>query len=284
MLEVIASLFGYVLNYIYGFIQNYGLAIILFTILLKVIMLPITIWQQKSMKKSAKIQQEVSKLQVKYKNDQEKLNQEVMSLYKREHSNPLSGCLGSILQFIIFISVFYLVSRPLTYMKKIDKDVINNYQQEVIQEGEKASYPEIKIIAEKSSQDENVNINMGFLGLNLSKVPSQNWNDITVFIIPVLYVIVTFVNIKISTNMTNKKKEKEDNNKTKDENGDAMESMQGMTKSMNYLMPIMSVAIALIAPLGLSLYWLVSNILQLVERLVIDKVFDKKKEEKEVAE
>ena len=277
MLEGIASLFGYVLNYVYGFVQNYGLAIIIFTILLKVVMLPITIWQQKSMKKSAKIQQEMSKLQVKYKNDQEKLNQEVMQLYKREKTNPLSGCLGSILQFIIFISVFYLVSRPLTYMKKIDKDVINNYQQEITQEGERLSYPEIKIIAEKASEDENVNINMNFLGLDLSKVPSQNWADVTVFIIPALYVIVTFINIKISTNLTKAKlnNDKDVDDKPKDEKDEAMESM---TKSMNYMMPIMSVAIALIAPLGLSLYWLVSNVLQLAERFLIEKIFNKKEE------
>lgn len=296
----IANLFGYVLNFIYNFVQNYGLAIILFSVLLKICMLPITIKQQKSMKKSQQLQGELNKLQVKYKNNPELLQQETMALYKREKVSPFSGCLGSILQLVIFLSVFYLVSRPLTYMKKVNPEVISNYQQEISESGQKSNYQEIQIIELKSEEDETVKLNMGFLGLNLSKVPMQNWQDFRVFIIPLLYVVTTFLNIKITTSMnTTKKKEEEskeektdsksDSDKNSDEEDkntkkendtaeDQLESMQEMTKSMNYMMPIMSVAIALIAPLGLSLYWLVSNILQLIERIVITK-FSKDEEQ-----
>lgn len=284
----IASLFGYVLNFLYNLVQNYGLAIIIFTLLLKIILLPLSIKQQKAMKKNTKIQEEMQKLQVKYKNDPQMLNQEVMQLYKREKVSPFSGCLSSILQFVIFISVFYLVSRPLTYMKKVDPEVIKNYTTEMTESGESSSYPEIKIIETKSKDDENVNINMDFLGLDLSKVPMQNYKDVKVFIIPALYVLLTFVNIKIMNNMT-KKKDKSSSvdakalEKGKDdeveEEENEMESMQNMTNSMNWMIPIMSVAVALIAPLGLSLYWLVSNILQLGERLVLDLISNKKEKE-----
>ena len=125
-MSAIANLFGYVLNWLYNLVQNYGVAIILFSVLLKVVMLPLSIKQQKSMKKSAKVQEEVNKLQVKFRNNPEMLNKEIMDLYKREKVSPFSGCLSSILQFIIFISVFYLVSRPLTYMKKVDPKLIND--------------------------------------------------------------------------------------------------------------------------------------------------------------
>ena len=292
----IANLFGYVLNFLYEWVQNYGWAMILFSVLLQLILLPLSIKQQKSMKKSAKIQQEMKKLQVKYKNNPELLNQEVMGLYKKEKVSPFSGCLSSIIQLILFLSVFYLVSRPLTYMLKVDPTVIQNYEQEITESGETSSYPEMKIIEEKATEDESVYINMDFLGLDLSKVPMQNLSDIKVLIIPIIYVITTFVNIKLITNMNKTKeqreKEKEDKKRKKQKNAltdgkqeesmeEQLESMQQMTNSMNYMMPIMSIAIALIAPLGLSLYWLVKNILQLGERLLLNKVLKDKEEVKE---
>ena len=291
-MDYIANFFGYILNFLYDFVQNYGLAIILFSVLLKIVMLPITIKQQKSMKKSQELQGEIQKLQKKYKNNQELLQQKTMALYKREKISPFSGCLATILQLVIFLSVFYLVSRPLTYMKKIDPQVISDYEQQISENQEnKSNYKEIQIIELYSNEDDRVNLNMNFLGLDLSKVPTQNWQDFRVFIIPVLYVITTFVNMRISTNMANKdKKDKdaENNDKSKgkgkdDDNKeetveDQLEGMQGMTKSMSYMMPIMSVGIALIAPLGLSLYWFVSNVLQLVERIAINKFSDSNKE------
>lgn len=292
----LANLFGYVLNFLYEWVQNYGWAMILFSVLLQLILLPLSIKQQKSMKKSAKIQQEMKKLQVKYKNNPELLNQEVMGLYKKEKVSPFSGCLSSIIQLILFLSVFYLVSRPLTYMLKVDPTVIQNYEQEITQSGETSSYPEMKIIEEKAAEDESVYINMDFLGLDLSKVPMQNLSDIKVLIIPIIYVITTFVNIKLITNMNKTKEqreeEKEDKKRKKQKNAltdgkqeesmeEQLESMQQMTNSMNYMMPIMSIAIALIAPLGLSLYWLVKNILQLGERVLLNKVLKDKEEVKE---
>ena len=292
----LANLFGYVLNFLYEWVQNYGWAMILFSVLLQLILLPLSIKQQKSMKKSAKIQQEMKKLQVMYKNNPELLNQEVMGLYKKEKVSPFSGCLSSIIQLILFLSVFYLVSRPLTYMLKVDPTVIQNYEQEITESGETSSYPEMKIIEEKAAEDESVYINMDFLGLDLSKVPMQNLSDIKVLIIPIIYVITTFVNIKLITNMNKTKeqreKEKEDKKCKKQKNAltdgkqeesmeEQLESMQQMTNSMNYMMPIMSIAIALIAPLGLSLYWLVKNILQLGERVLLNKVLKDKEEVKE---
>ncbi len=292
----IANLFGYVLNFLYNWVHNYGWAMILFSVLLQLILLPLSIKQQKSMKKSAKIQKEMSKLQVKYKNNPELLNQEVMSLYKKEKVSPFSGCLSSIIQLILFLSVFYLVSRPLTYMLKVDPTVIQNYEQELTESGEASSYPEMKIIEEKAAEDESVYINMDFLGLDLSKVPMQNLSDIKVLVIPIIYVITTFVNMRLISNMNKTKeqreKEKEDKKRKKQKNAitdgsqedsmeEQLESMQQMTNSMNYMMPIMSIAIALIAPLGLSLYWLVKNILQLGERLLLGKVLKDKDEVKD---
>ena len=285
-MSFLANLFGYILNFLYNYLQNYGWAIIIFSVLLKLVLLPFTIKQQKTMKKTAKVQEKLKDIQLKYRNDPEKLNRETLDLYKREKVSPFSGCISAILQLLIFLSVFYLVSRPLTYMKKVDNKIIEDYKTELTEKGETSSYPEIKIIETKSGEDENVNINMGFLGLDLSKVPTQNLNDYKVYIIPILYIITTFVNIKISMALTQNKKDKKEVKKKEKEDGEEtteeqLESMQQMSNSMNYMMPIMSIAIAMIAPLGLSLYWFVSNLLQLLERVIINTVINKKGENEE---
>lgn len=275
MFSAISNLFGYLLNFLYELVNNnFGVAIILFSILLRIILLPITIKQQKSMQKTNKIQGKIKELQVKYKNNPEMLNKETMELYKREKISPFSGCLSAIVQIIIILSVFYLVSKPLTYMKKVDESIINKYKTEIQEEyGSVSNYYEIEIIQKKSSENEAVNINMNFLGLDLSKVPNKNLKDATVYIIPALYVISSFMSIKLTTNMQNKTK--------KDGKGEQNEtdSVAQMNKCMSYMMPIMAVSIAFIAPLGLALYWFVSNALMIGERFIIKKIVNTKEAE-----
>ena len=279
MFSLVANLFGYVLEWLYDVIgQNYGIAIILFTILIRVLLLPITIKQQQSLKKSAKIQGKMTEIQFKYKNNPEQMNKEIMDLYKRENMSPFSGCISAILQIIIILSVFWLVSKPLTYMKKIDSNLIDGYKNEIIeQDGKISSYYEIEIIQKKSSQDDNVKINMDFLGLDLSKVPSQNLSDFRVYIIPVLYVISSFLSIKLTAGKNIKKDKKALGDGTK--NTPSEEDMTAqMTKSMSMITPIMAVSIAFIAPLGLALYWFMSNILMIAERVLISKYVDSKED------
>ena len=284
----IANLFGYLLNFLYNIFNNYGIAIIIFSIILRVILMPVTISQQKTMKKSAKIQEKMNEIQKKYKNNPEKLNQETIELYKREKMSPFSGCLSSILQIIIILSVFWLVSKPLTYMKKVDTDIINGYIEEIKNEdGKSSAYPEIQVIQKKASEDDRININMNFFGLDLSKVPNQNMSDYKVYIIPALYVITSFISIKITNGKKKKDRvlqleektasDKEDSTEKSDEN-ESLEAMQEMSKGMNYMIPIMSISIAFIAPLGLALYWLISNILIIVEKMIIDKIYEFKEE------
>lgn len=299
----ISELFGYVLNALYNLFTNYGIAIIIFSVLLRIILIPITIKQQKTMKKSNKMQEEMKQIQFKYKNNPEKLNQETMDLYKREKFNPFSGCLTAILQLIIILAVFWLVSQPLTYMKKVQNSEIYNEYKTKIEESSntKSSYKEIAIInavesdykqieeelknenienreelESRKAQLEELRINMEFLGIDLSKVPTQSLNDWKVYIIPVLYVITSFVSIRMTTKMqTTKKKEGE-------EQSEELQSMEQMNKSMSYMMPIMSISIAVIAPLGLALYWFVSNILMIIERLIINKIMGSKEEKENV--
>lgn len=299
MFQFFANIFGYVLNFMNNFVGNYGLAIILFTVLIKIIMLPLSIKQQRTMKKSAKLQEQIKVLQFKYKNDPEKLNREMMDLYKKENMSPFSGCLSTIVQFILLISIFYMVRCPLTYMERIDKTQIDTYVQQLKDNGMSINqaYSEIDIIREldylkeKFPDDQTldkINLNMNFCGLDLSKIPQQNLGDWTVYIIPILYIISTFVSMRITTSMQKKNKEKDgviditENKDEKEEEKNEMEdAMEQSNKMMSWMMPIMSVSISLVAPLGLALYWLVSNILMIIERLIINKIMSYKEEKRE---
>ena len=290
-----ANIFGAILGFIYDIVNNYGLAIIIFSVLLKLVLLPLSIKQQKTMKKTEKLQGQMKSLQFKYKNNPEKLNQEVMKLYKSENMSPFSGCLTAIIQLLLLLSIFYLVRSPLTFMEKIPQDNINNYITQLQENGKAVSqvYPEIDIIREhewlkeKNPDDQNIeklNIQMNFLGLDLSKIPQQNMTDYTVYIIPVLYIISSFISIRMTTAMQEKKskqqkKEKEiriDGTTGKElvpqEENNEMDAVMQTNKMMSWMMPIMSISIAFIAPLGLALYWLISNILMIAERLILNKV------------
>ncbi len=315
MIAFFANIFGYALNFLYELVHNYGLAIILFSILVKLLLLPLSIKQQKAMKKSSKIQEEMKQIQFKYKNEPEKLNQEVMNLYKRENMSPFSGCFSSIVQIILLFSVFYLVRSPLTYMRKIDSNVINKMVAIVQENGATKGYEEIAIIdyvrnlesgesvskesnennnniennvnentsnnekvehaEEEKKEDFNVydyideiNMNMDFLGMDLSKVPTRDLKDPKVFIIPALYVLTSFISIRLTTSIQNKNKKA---NSGEEKVGEEYDAMEQSNKMMAWMMPIMSISIAVIAPLGLALYWLMNNILMIAERLIADK-------------
>lgn len=290
MFEFFANIFGYLLQFLYTLVNNYGLAIILFTLIIKLLLLPLSIKQQKTMKKSSELQEKVKVMQFKYKNDPEKLNKEMMNLYKTENVSPFSGCLTSIIQMLLLLSIFYLVRSPLTFMEKIPQENINTYIQQLKDEGKVISnvYPEIDLIREtellkeKNPEDqfiEKTNIKMNFLGLDLSKIPQQNMTDYTVYIIPVLYILSSFVSIRITTakqqkNKEDKKSKNIDGNTGKEieEENNEMDAVMQTNKMMSWFVPIMSISIAFIAPLGLALYWLISNILMIAERLIIDKV------------
>ena len=225
------------------------------------------------------------------------MNQEVMELYKTEKMSPFSGCLTALIQIVLLFSIFYLVRSPLTYMQKIPTENINNYVKQLQESGKSVSnvYPEIDIIREynflkeQNPEDEYIdkaNLQMNFLGLDLSKVPQQNLTDYTVYIIPVLYILSSFVSIKLSTAMQQKQKEKKnipiDETTGKElipeKESDELEAIMQTNKMMSWFMPLMSVSVAIIAPLGLALYWLTNNILMIIERLVLNKVIKSEEE------
>ena len=111
----IAGLFGIALKAIYGVIGNYGLSIIVFTIIVKMILMPLTIKQTKSTFAMSEINPKIKEIQAKYKNKPEKQNEEISKLYKESDINPLSGCLPILIQMPVLMGLFYVFKDPVTH-------------------------------------------------------------------------------------------------------------------------------------------------------------------------
>ena len=237
MLSFIASVFGYAMSFIYGLVQNYGIAIILFTVLVKIILLPLTIKQQKSMEKMQELQPLYQELQRKYGNDQQRLSLEYQKLLKEKNMNMMSGmgcsgCLLQLIQFPIILGLFYMMVSPLTYILKLPQEEIDQYKQNL------NSYYASQIIESKQNSGETLTeaeiaeiisgdylqnsryhelviakqeklFNMQFLGINLGDIANENRGNFLLYIIPILCMGITFISLRMSSKTLDEAKKKE---------------------------------------------------------------------------
>ena len=254
--EPLYKLFGAILKFFYELSGNYGVAIILFTLAVNIILLPLTWKQQKSTTKMQSIQPELKKIQQKYKNDKEKLNMEMMKLYKDNDINPMGGCLPLLIQLPIIFILYQIVYRPLTCMLSMAPDAI---------EALKTTYnlhdysAEIKIAA----LDPSINIDFNFLGLNLSETPSFS-NFHWLWLIPALAGITTFALSWLTTKQSNARKTEKEENSTAD-------TMQTMTK----IMPLITVWFAFNFPAGIGFYWIMNNLFKMIQQIAVNKILSK---------
>ena len=123
-MDILATPLGWVMRLIYNIIQNYGLTIIVFTLLVKLILLPFAIKQQKSSAKMAVVQPQMLEIQKKYAKNQQKMNEELAALYAREGYNPTSGCLTLFIQFPIIMGLYNVIYRPLTHVLGISSELV----------------------------------------------------------------------------------------------------------------------------------------------------------------
>lgn len=289
---------GFIIKLIYDLVQNYGLAIIFFTIITKLLLMPLTVKSQKAMKKQQKIQPFLQELQAKYKNDPEKLQQETMKLYKENNISMAGGCLPLLIQFPILISLYSVIRKPLTYLSGVDFNLTENIERagEIVKNmgeqfpdiiGKLVNTPVTDIVKNYQIQlstwcglFDNADpwvLNFDFLGLDMSAVPKvsidyifsgnfTDWSRILLIIIPALAVFTTWLSMKLSQKMSGQQQQAntEDN------------PAASMSKSMNLMMPIMTGFFAFTLPSGLGLYWIASNIMQLIQQVLIDMYFKKK--------
>ena len=269
MFDWIAQLFGYLLYFIYNIVNDYGLAILIFTILTKLLLLPLTIKQQKSLEMSKKMQPLLQELQVKYKDDQEKMAQEYQKLLADNKFNPFGGCLLSFIQIPIILGMLFVVGKPLTNIVKMPQDEIKEKIIQIMPEDYAGGYDEFvkqnRYIELKVIQNENI-LDLDFLGINLGDVASEKNSDYKLLILPILSAIFTWLSVYVINGKQPKADKKEQN-----ENEIPMPDM----RVMNIMMPLLSGWIAYIVPQGLGLYWFFSSLLQVVIQLVMNKVTKK---------
>lgn len=275
---------GYLLGWIYQFTENfggYGAALIVFTLVIKLILLPLTLKQQKSMTKMQKIQPKLQKLQEKYKNDQQLLSQETMKLYKKYGVSPAGGCLPLLIQLPILFALYRVIYQPLTYMLHLPADKIAEYATEFGIDIKNAM-AEIQIAGAQHAH----HINFEFLGLNLADKPEISAAAWATLIIPVLAAVTTYFSSKI-TQWMNKKPEDETKNKEEAKpqrilspeqktNNSNANNAESMTKSMSVIMPIFTLWITYTLPMAMGIYWIASNIFGILQTVLLNGYYSKK--------
>ncbi len=302
---VITKPLGFLINLIYALVKNYGIAIIIFTFIIKTILIPLTFKSQKSMKKQQKLQPALAELQKKYANDSQKLQTEMMKLYRENDVSMMGGCLPMLIQMPILIGLYQVIQKPLTYLVGIDfkteealakvsqiqQFMIENHPSMIDAATQKYTAEQLvrtsQILISKWSgiafgEGDPWLLNFNFFGMDLSNIPRAafsalfrgDFSDISkllLIIIPVVAVATTWLSMKISQAQMNKKT---DESKSKEPN-----PSESMSKQMSLMAPIMTGFFAITLPSGLGLYWIVSNIVQIAQQFFINKYFDKKEDE-----
>lgn len=274
--DAIGSLFGFVLWFFYTIFKNYGLAIICFTIVVKLVLFPMSIHQQKSMAKNARMSQKQQELRKKYANDPKKMNEEIQKLYEREGGMQSMGCLSMFIPLLILMGVYYAVVSPLINTMHMDSSVVTNAlnnltvmpgignqftsiygQLEIVNIATQSngeaflsqffSAVDIKTIADYANS-------FNFLGLNLLGKPSDGFSIL--WIIPALCLITSlasqFITMKIQG---------------------SLKQQQGCMMAMMFLMPVFSAYIAYSVPAAVGFYWIISTITSFIQTMVLQNFY-----------
>lgn len=279
MIDFISSLLGSIIRIIYNLVgNNYLIALLVFTLLTKLLLFPLMLKQLKSSAGIQKIAPEDKKLREKYKDNPVKLNEEISKLYAENKINPMAGCLLPIIQIPLILAMFWVVKQPLTYINQMSQEDIINYTAEYFSTEENTIDPstldfktakqyEINIAKEYGLLDMNVGekINLGDTPKDVfSKDESKKVSKWSLAI-PVLTLFFSL----LSNHITMKKSKKT-----------MTEDQLEMQKSMNIMMPILSAYIAFAWPLALGVYWLFGSILGIGQQFIMDKLMEEKDENK----
>ena len=293
-IQLLLTPFVWVLMLFYELFDNYGVALILFAVLVKVILFPLSIKAKRSMIQMNMLNGQMQKLQKMYGNNRDKYNLEVQKLYEREKVNPMGGCLWSMLPVLILFPLYAIIRQPLTYLMNLTPDVIAevaqvvNWSTEAVAQGwirEAADFvntgynqlylaslitPDNISAVQAVAEGARV-INFNFLGLNLAQMPQWqfwtwdvvDWAHIGLFLMPIVSAGsgLLFSLIMMKTNAVNKQSQNAAANST--------------NKTMLIISPLMSLWIGFAMPAGLSVYWISQNVLSMLQEFLAGKILKK---------
>ena len=294
--------FAWLVRLFYNLTNSYGVALILFTLVIKLIMLPFQMKSKKSMMRMSRVSGQMQDLQKRYAKNQAKLQEEMQKLYEEEGVNPMSGCLWSFLPLPILMALYSIIRQPITHFMMLSKDVLQTVVQSAADAGvdltnivmmdkatgapalkdglyQMAAYGQINLV--KAVQEMGLStpegwfdVNYNFLGLDLTATPWEyvksftfTWAVIGVILIPILAGLSQFVFSKLTM-------------KTQPQ---ADAAGGASMKSMMYMMPLFSVYIAFIMPAALGVYWIAQSVFSLIQEAILNKTFSAKLSEEEEA-
>ena len=302
MLDAIATPFGWLMMWLYELTDNFGWAIILFALAVALVLLPFMAKSKKSMMRMSRLQPRMMELQKKHEGNPQKLNAEMAKLYREEKCNPMGGCLWSLLPFPILIALYRAVVKPITIMMGVADELLLpggaiyeklaelGYQLTNYTTSNNSFYEQIyqsKFITEHFDQfagisDKLIPMDYSFLGLDLSATPNWRfwdfdfsngtWVVIGLFLLPIISTAMSYFSMYISRKI----------NPTMGTGAQA-QAQESSTKTMMYMMPLMSLWIGFIMPAALCVYWIMNSLTGIVRDTALTAVY-KKQMEKEDAE
>jgi YidC/Oxa1 family membrane protein insertase len=325
-LDPLYRAFGFLMRYLYDWFQNFGVVIILFTILLRAVMIPLGIKQYKGTVKQQGMSKELEEIRRRYANNKEELQKAQQELYSKHGFSPLAGCLPSIVQLIIIWPVYRIISAPLVHITGVAKEsigklVVDNgvttvtgltkivYDMGLMTESaaknaEMMNIPIVNALNENAavlSQALNEGlikvgqlIDLNFLGLNLGLNPTYKpdvlfGNEMSTYlpllIIPILAVVTTWTSLKVSqwTAPNRKQIQEEKERASKNPAKKAQETPDptaGMSKGMAWFMPLFTLWITFTMPAAMGLYWVIANIMSMVQQYLLYFLISKRAETK----
>ncbi len=273
---------GWLMRAMYSVIPSYIVVILLFALLIKVLLFPLGIKQQKNMVKQASLRPKEAAIRKKYagrtdKVTQQKMQNEIMELYKSENFNPMGGCLPMFLQLPILYGFYFVIRSPLTYICGLDAGKVETLKNVLMENGMKiepntTEIGMISMIRENSLFDKLGEVFTGTSYTSVDMLPSFKVGPIDLsatpgfhepwylLAIPVLTFVIMFLTMRLSRKLTYQPPEQQNT-----QSGCAM-------KGMDYVFPLMSVWITFITPAIIGVYWIFQNILGTVQQLILKKM------------
>ena len=291
--DLIRVPFGYLLDWLYTFTNNYGLALILFSLIVKLVLLPMSVKSKKSMLKMSRLSPQVKALEAKYGDDKQKYQLAVQQMYKEEGVSMGGGCLWSFIPLIILLPLYYVIREPITYMmhnsRSISEAIVafiqasgenlgkNSYYAQLAAAGHIGDYmEELKSLAVTANANLQA-MNFQFLGIDLAGIPSfrfwdcEGWSEIGLFLIPVVSAGLQAASMWISQKMNNQVATNADG----EQDADAAKTANQTNATMMLMMPLMSLWIGFSMPAAISIYWIAQAVFGAVQDYFLTKHYRK---------
>ena len=295
--DIIQVPFGYLMGWLYQFTNNYGIALILFSVIVQLVMLPMTAKSKKSMMKMSRLQPRMQEIQRRYADDPQRQNAAIQAMYKEEGVSMGGGCLWSLVPMLIIIPLYTVVRQPLVYMLHESLETANQivdvlktaapeafgsnaYYNQITAAQLIPQYADVLKEAIPTISDTVLNgVNFGFLGCNLGLIPPFNvfastfwtWPNVGLFLLALLsagnQVVTMWINQKMNDSVVTNKDGIQD--KETAQNSQAAQT----GKVMMYTMPLMMLWIGFTVPASLSLYWLIGGVVRTIEDVLLTKKY-----------